>query len=57
MNNFENPINISNLIAELDHLLSKNDYNSAREFLEKWVDIAQNQNDNKALFSLSPIFL
>ena len=52
MNNFENPINISNLISELDHILSKNDYNSARDFLEKWVDIAQNQNDNKSLFSL-----
>ena len=52
MNNFENPINISNLISELDHILSKNDYNSARNFLEKWVDIAQNQNDNKSLFSL-----
>ena len=50
MNNFENPINISNLISELDHILSKNDYNSARNFLEKWVDIAQNQNDNKSLF-------
>ena len=52
MNNFENPININNLISELDHILSKNDYNSARDFLEKWVDIAQNQNDNKSLFSL-----
>ncbi len=52
MNNFKNTININNLIAELDHLLSKNDYNSACEFLEKWVGIAQNQNDNKSLFSL-----
>ena len=52
MNNFENPININNLIAELDHILSRNDYNSAREFLEKWVGIAQNQNDDKSLFSL-----
>ena len=52
MNNFENSININKLIAELDHILSKNDYNSARDFLEKWVDIAQNQNDNKSLFSL-----
>ncbi len=52
MNNFENPININSLISELDHLLSTNDYNSARDFLEKWVDIAQNRNDNKSLFSL-----
>ena len=52
MNNFENTININSLIAELDHILSKNDYNSARDFLEKWVDIAQNQNDDKSLFSL-----
>ena len=52
MNNFENPININNLIAKLDHILSRNDYNSAREFLEKWASVAQNQNDNKSLFSL-----
>ena len=52
MNNFEYPININNLISELDHILSRNDYNFARDFLEKWVDIAQNQNDNKSLFSL-----
>ncbi len=52
MNNFENPININNLISELDHILSRNDYISAREFLEKWVGIAQKQNDNKSLFSL-----
>ena len=52
MNIFESSININKLIAELDHILSKNDYSSARDFLEKWVEIAQNQNDNKALFSL-----
>ncbi len=52
MNNFENPISINKLISELDHILSKNDYTSARDFLEKWVDIAQKQNDNKSLFSL-----
>ncbi len=52
MNNFENPINISKLISELDHILSRNDYSSARDFLEKWVSVAQNQNDNKSLFSL-----
>lgn len=52
MNNFENNININNLIAELDNILSRNDYSSARDFLEKWVEIAQNQNDNKSLFSL-----
>ena len=52
MNNFENSININKLIAELDHILSKNDYNAARDFLEKWVKNAQKQNDNKALFSL-----
>ena len=52
MNNFENIIDINNLIAELDHILSRNDYNSAREFLENWVSVAQNQNDNKSLFSL-----
>lgn len=52
MNNFESTININNLISELDHILSKNDYNSAREFLEKWVSVAQSQNDNKSLFSL-----
>lgn len=52
MNNFENPININKLISELDHILSRNDYSTAREFLEKWVEIAQNQNDNKSLFSL-----
>ncbi len=52
MNNFENSISINKLIAELDNILSRNDYNSAREFLEKWVEIAQNQNDNKTLFSL-----
>lgn len=52
MNSFENTININALITELDYLLSKNDYISARDFLEKWVEIAENQNDNKALFSL-----
>lgn len=52
MNSFENKININTLIAELDYLLSKNDYSGARDFLEKWVEIAQKQNDNKALFSL-----
>lgn len=52
MNSFENTININTLIAELDYLLSKNDYISAGDFLEKWVGISQNQNDNKALFSL-----
>lgn len=52
MKNFENQININNLIYELDNILSRNDYNTARDFLEKWVDIAQNRNDNKSLFSL-----
>ncbi len=52
MSNFKNPININSLITELDNILSRNDYNSARAFLENWVDIAQKQNDNKALFSL-----
>lgn len=52
MNSFENLINITNLITELDNILSRNDYNSARNFLEKWVEISQNQNDKKALFSL-----
>ncbi len=52
MNSFENTININTLIAELDHLLSKNNYNGARDFLEKWVEISQKQNDSKALFSL-----
>ena len=52
MNSFENTININTLIAELDYLLSKNNYSGARDFLEKWVEIAHNQNDNKALFSL-----
>lgn len=52
MNNFKNPININNLISELDNILSRNDYNSARESLEKWVEISENQKDNKSLFSL-----
>ena len=52
MNSFENTININTLISELDYLLSKNDYLSARDFLEKWVEASHNQNDNKALFSL-----
>ena len=52
MNNFENPININNLITELDNILSRNDYNSASDFLEKWICIARNQSDNKSLFSL-----
>lgn len=52
MNGFENTININTLIIELDYLLSKNDYISARDFLEKWVTFSQKQNDNKALFSL-----
>lgn len=52
MNSFENSININKLISELDNILSRNDYNSARELLEKWVEITQNQNDNKTLFSL-----
>ena len=52
MNNFENTININELISELDYILSKNDYSGARDFLEKWVEISQNQNDNKTLFSL-----
>ncbi len=52
MNNFENTININKLISELDNILSRNDYNSARDFLEKWVELSKNQNDNKSLFSL-----
>ncbi len=52
MNSFENKIDINNLIAELDYLLSKNDYTGARDFLEKWVEIAQKQKDNRVLFSL-----
>ena len=52
MNSFETKININTLIAELDYLLSKNDYSGDRDFLEKWVEIAQKQNDNKTLFSL-----
>lgn len=52
MNSFETKININTLIAELDYRLSKNDYSGARDFLEKWVEIAQKQNDNKTLFSL-----
>ena len=52
MNSFENTININTLISELDYLLSKNEYLSARDFLEKWVEASHNQNDNKALFSL-----
>lgn len=52
MNKFKKPSKINMLIYELDHLLSKNDYESAREFLEKWVEITQNQNDNKTLYSL-----
>ena len=52
MNYSEKKININNLISELDSLLSRNDYNSAREFLEKWVDTAETKNDNKSLFSL-----
>ncbi len=52
MNNPENVININKLISELDHILSKNDYTSARDFLEKWVELSQKQGDNKALFSL-----
>ncbi len=52
MNNFLSPINISSVITELDFILSKNDYSSACDFLEKWVSLAENQKDNKALFSL-----
>jgi len=52
MNSFENQINIKLLIAELDHILSRNDYSSARDFLEKWVSVAQDRNDNNSLFSL-----
>lgn len=52
MNIFENNININNLITELNNILSRNDYASARDFLEKWVEIAQKQADNKSLFSL-----
>ena len=52
MNNFESTININALISELDGILSRNDYNSARDFLEKWVENARNQNDSKSLFSL-----
>lgn len=52
MSNSQNALNINNIIAELDHILSKNDYSSACDFLENQVDIAQNQNDNKALFAL-----
>ena len=52
MYNFENPININNLITKLDHILSRNDYNTAGKFLEEWVNVAQNQYDNKSLFSL-----
>lgn len=52
MNNSQIPININSVIAELDHILSRNDYSSACDFLEKWVTVAQKQKDYKALFSL-----
>ncbi len=52
MNPLENKINIKDIITELDCLLSRNDYDSACVFLEKWVNTAEEQNDNNALFSL-----
>ncbi len=45
-------MNINLIIAELDHILSKNDYSGACEFLENWVTTAKEHNDNKVLFSL-----
>lgn len=53
MNNSPTPIDINSVIDELDHILSKNEYISARDFLEKWVKTAEKQSDNKSLFSLS----
>ncbi len=52
MNSSIDTIDIKIVIAELDYILSRNDYNFARDFLEKWVNKAHNFNDNKALFSL-----
>ena len=44
MNNFENNININNLIAELDNILSRNDYSSARDFCADIVIIRIGEN-------------
>jgi len=52
MNLFQDSINIKAVIAELDLILSRNDYSFACIFLEKWVNIAKEQGDSNALFSL-----
>ena len=53
MNFPENQININSVISSLDKILRRNDYESARAFLEEWVFVAESRNDLKALFSLS----
>jgi tetratricopeptide (TPR) repeat protein len=52
MNPSQNKIDINAVIAELDLILSRNEYSAACDFLEKWVDAAKNAGDNKVLFSL-----
>lgn len=52
MNNNPHEINIQAIIKKLDDILSRNDYNSACDFLERSIVEAQNINDLKALFTL-----
>ncbi len=52
MNSFQGSINIKAVIAELDHILSRNNYTLACDFLEEWVESSKEKGDNNALFSL-----
>lgn len=52
MENKSNQLNIQDIIKTLDNLLSKNDYNSACDFLESSIIDAQKIDDSKSLFTL-----
>lgn len=51
MNN-DSVMDINKIISDLDSLLGRNDYNSAREFLEENVTQAMETDDPNVLFSL-----
>lgn len=52
MENKSNQLNIQNIIKELDNLLSKNDYNSACDYLESNIVYSEKIGDSKSLFTL-----
>lgn len=49
----QNEISIEKIIAELDMFLSRNDYESAKNHLLKWLTFCTEQNDLKTALALS----